>query len=275
MSQSNNVLFNFDIGSSITGESTYDIWKKVTGKEDYSEFLEFVRTGPQGASGLSAYDLWLTIEGNEGKTLLEFINSIKGETGASTFDVWKGLGYEGDAQAFLDSLKGENGQDAKSNYDLWKELGNEGDAQAFLDSLKGEPGKSTYDIWLGIEGNENKTPQDFINDLRTKVAKYLVMQDAVNGYEYIVEMQNGSLVSYCKCVSIAVTQNPTTMNFTEGETINLEGMVVTATLQDGSTREITNYTYVEPSIGDTEIIISYVEAGETFTTALTGITYAS
>ena len=62
-----NELFNFDIGSGITGESTYDIWKKVTGKEDYSEFLEFIRTGPQGVAGLSAYESWLTIEGNEGK----------------------------------------------------------------------------------------------------------------------------------------------------------------------------------------------------------------
>ena len=80
-------LFNFVQGSEITGESSYDIWKRMTGKDSESEFLEYLRSGPQGEpgiqgkTGLSVFEEWLTIEGNEGKTFDEFVETLKGTQG--------------------------------------------------------------------------------------------------------------------------------------------------------------------------------------------------
>ena len=102
-----------------------------------------------------------------------------GSKGESTYDIWKGLGYQGDANDFLEFLKGEPGEQGeagKSVYDIWKELGYEGEPSDFIEFLKGEPGpqgpegpagkagKSTYDIWkgLGYEGEAS----DFIEFLK-------------------------------------------------------------------------------------------------------------
>ena len=45
-----NQAFNFIQGSDITGESSYDIWKKIYGGTE-AEFAEFLRSGPQGDPG--------------------------------------------------------------------------------------------------------------------------------------------------------------------------------------------------------------------------------
>ena len=177
-------LFNFVQGSEITGESSYDIWKRMTGKDSESEFLEYLRSGPQGEqgiqgeTGLSVFEEWLTIEGNEGKTFEEFIETLRGTqglqgpTGKSAYEFW--LAIEGNenktVEEFVASLagpKGDKGDPGKSTYDLWKEMGNEGDAGDFLEAIRGddgEAGKSTYDLWkeLGHEGNA----ADFLESLR-------------------------------------------------------------------------------------------------------------
>ena len=46
-----NQLFNFISGSAITGESTYDIWKSLGNEGTVSDFIEYMRTGPQGIQG--------------------------------------------------------------------------------------------------------------------------------------------------------------------------------------------------------------------------------
>ena len=44
-------LFNIISGSAITGESTYDIWKSLGNEGTVSDFIEYMRTGPQGIQG--------------------------------------------------------------------------------------------------------------------------------------------------------------------------------------------------------------------------------
>lgn len=73
--------------------------------------------------------------------------------------------------------------------------------------------------------------------------------------------------------SIAVTTEPTKTVYWEGETFDKEGMVVTATYENGYTQEVADYT-VEPSealaVTDEAVIISYTE-GEVTVTATVGI----
>ena len=78
----------------------------------------------------------------------------------------------------------------------------------------------------------------------------LKMKDRSNGYNYIVAIDNGTLASYCAVASIAVTTNPTKMTYTAGEYIDTTGIVVTATLEDGSVVQLDdivcdNYVTVE------------------------------
>lgn len=73
-------------------------------------------------------------------------------------------------------------------------------------------------------------------------------------------------------VSIAVTTAPSKTMYTEGESFDAAGMVVTATYSDNSTAVITGYTYAPTgalSAADTVITISYTEGGVTKTAAQT------
>lgn len=66
--------------------------------------------------------------------------------------------------------------------------------------------------------------------------------------------------------SIAITKEPTKNAYSEGESFDKSGMVITATYSDGTTKEITNYS-VSPSGAlkstDTEVYITYTENGVT------------
>ena len=105
----------------------------------------------------------------------------------------------------------------------------------------------------------------------SKPKPYFTLIDSVNGYNYIIEMKNGNLVSRCGVSSIEVTTMPDEIEYYAGEYFDPTGMVVTATCEDGSVIEITNYTCSDNQfvIGANTIIISYIEAGNTYTTTIT------
>ena len=75
--------------------------------------------------------------------------------------------------------KGADGANGKSAYEIWKEKsGNEKKTQdEFINEMKGKDGakgadgangKSAYEIWKEKSGNETKTQDDFINDMKGK-----------------------------------------------------------------------------------------------------------
>ena len=82
-------------------------------------------------------------------------------------------------------------------------------------------------------------------------------------------------VSALSVTSIAVTTNPTKMSYSEGETFDPSGMVVTATYNSGATATVNNndltYKTTALNISDTPFQISY--SGASTTLAIT-ITYA-
>lgn len=94
-----------------------------------------------------------------------------------------------------------------------------------------------------------------------------ILYDAENARlplpDEIASIFNGKEVS-----SIAVTTAPTKVAYTEGETFDATGMVVTATYTDNTTATVTNYT-VTPSgalaTTDTAVTISYTSGGATKT----------
>lgn len=72
--------------------------------------------------------------------------------------------------------------------------------------------------------------------------------------------------------SIAVTTNPTKTSYYKGDTLNLAGMVVTATYNSGATEAVTSYTTSPAngatlsSYGSVTVTVSYAENGTTKTT---------
>ena len=101
------------------------------------------------------------------------------------------------------------------------------------------------------------------------------LKDTVNGFDYIIQMQNGQLTSFCACTSIEITTLPTKTEYAFGETFDPTGMVVTAVCPDGITREVTNYTYPDLYITESgDITISYVEREKTYT-ATVAVTVAT
>lgn len=86
--------------------------------------------------------------------------------------------------------------------------------------------------------------------------------------EFTIKMKDNEIESK-SLSSIQVTKEPNKINYMEGETFDKSGMVITAKYTDGSSKEVTNYTY-EPSgslsKSNTKIIITYTEYDVTKTT---------
>ena len=83
-----------------------------------------------------------------------------------------------------------------------------------------------------------------------------------------------SLDEYPKILMrIEVTTAPTTIEYTEGDSLDLTGLVVTATFSDGTTEDVTSQCIMSPAAGtvlattDTSISISYTYKGVTCNTA--------
>jgi len=81
--------------------------------------------------------------------------------------------------------------------------------------------------------------------------------------------------------SIAITTQPAKTNYNVGESFNAEGMVVTATLRDGTTKPVTDYdvVYQNPessafAANDTKVTISYTDSFNVTKTADVTITVA-
>lgn len=96
----------------------------------------------------------------------------------------------------------------------------------------------------------------------------LVLTDKVTGYDYIVSMVNGKMVYESFCSSnIQIEQYPTKMIYGANETFNPAGMVVIAYCEDGSVKEITNYTYSNVD-SDGKVTITYIERGKKYITTI-------
>ena len=65
----------------------------------------------------------------------------------------------------------------------------------------------------------------------------------------------------------AITTKPTKVSYTDAESFNPSGMVVTASYNDGTTKAVTGYTYPTGllAVGTTSVTITYKESGSTFT----------
>ena len=139
----------------------------------------------------------------------------------------------------------------------------------------GNPVEDSDAVTKKYADTESKVAKRFVFDSDDNIIGVKI-KDQVNNYNYILCMRNGTLATTCAVKSISITTNPTKMTYTAGSTIDTTGMIVTATCEDNSTREITGYTCTNTVTADNpKFTISYTEGGTTCTTELTVTVSAS
>lgn len=108
----------------------------------------------------------------------------------------------------------------------------------------------------------NAADPAFINNKPHITERDIMLKDGVNGYNYLIKMENGNLVSQCAIEYIECVEYPTNTRFVEGEVINFPDMVIMATCYDGSKRPV-EYT-CDPAIATKNmpyIRVSHTEGG--------------
>lgn len=102
------------------------------------------------------------------------------------------------------------------------------------------------------------------NYVKNSARNQIVFKDDISGFEYLLEMHGGELVSCCKAAGVEITQMPEKMEYIVGETVDFTGMSVRALCQDGTVRQVNN-CYCDVSVFDTAgeipVTLTYTEAG--------------
>lgn len=137
-------------------------------------------------------------------------------------------------------------------------------------------------VYTGGTGQDDENAkklatEEFVNNSIAEVTKpkdYFILKDNINKYNYVIQMQNGSLVSFIKTADIKVTTPPAKTDYTDTEEFDPTGMVVVAVGEDGSEREITDYTYDKyvTTESNTHTIKYIDEAGTEYITEVSIVT---
>lgn len=112
-----------------------------------------------------------------------------------------------------------------------------------------------------------------IRAMITDAKNYILMIDQVTGEEVKVTVENGEVKvksTVVKPSSLTITTNPTKTSYDVGATFDPTGMVVTVNYEDGTSKEVTNYTYPTTALtaGTTSVLVTYIEAGVTVTASV-------
>ena len=116
-------------------------------------------------------------------------------------------------------------------------------------------------------GNNDTTERIATKEYIADPKSSMILSDEINGYDYVVAIRNGNLVSYPVASSIKMTSKPTKTKYLIGDPFIPDGMVIIANCIDGSTREVFNYTYDEFITEEnlSYFVITYTEGNNVFT----------
>lgn len=119
--------------------------------------------------------------------------------------------------------------------------------------------------------NEDAASHLDIRAMITDAKEFILLKDISTGEEFKVYVEDGVLKinsTVPKPVSITMTKAPNKTSYHVGDAFDPTGMVVKVTYTDGTTKEVTGYTYPTTKITSdtTTVMITYIEAGITVTT---------
>lgn len=236
-------LFDFIQGASISKDSNYNIWERL-GNSGEAEFIQFLRSGNKGETGLSTYESWL--KENTGKSFDDFIESLRGNTGKSIYEAWC-------------ELDGNSGKTLTDFFEFIRgETGNTGDTGA-----QGATGDK------GEKGDNGVFPTDVIYDVI-----YLYDTEDPKPVRAIT-ITNGVINTISNPVTeLIITTPPTKTDYTDTELFDSTGMVVTAKYGDNTTKDVTSLVNYEKYVvtGENKHQIYYTESNITLVTNVDIIT---
>lgn len=113
-----------------------------------------------------------------------------------------------------------------------------------------------------VDQKISDTREQIIQHEKRYAQTQFILTDTLNKYDYIIEIRNGNLISYCKCNNIIISKLP---DKTSG-VFDPAGMIVSVVMQDGNTKEVTNYKLSDAVNG--VVTVTYNEAGIDYTATL-------
>jgi len=150
-------------------------------------------------------------------------------------------------------------------------------------AIKTQPDKTEYTIGESLDTAglvitvtfSNGTTEDITSDYTTIGFDSITAGDKNVIVTYKAKTTSFNVKVYPPVVSILVTTQPTKTSYAVGETLSLAGMVVTATLSDGTTREVTGYTnsgFDSDTKGSKTVTVTYQGKTTTFTVIVSDVT---
>lgn len=206
----------------------------------------------KGANGKSAYQY--AVEGGFEGTEQEFINLLIQCTDTINYHLTDNTAHT-DIRELISSLQKdlENKID-NVNITILQADWNQTDETA-QDYIKNKP------FGVSEDGEITKLDSSYLPDRYSD----LVLTDEVTGLDYIVKMNDGKLVYTSLCEAITITQLPTNVQIQDAE-FDPTGIVVIASCEDGTTRDITSsctYDVDMSVVGTTTVTVNYTERGVT------------
>ena len=138
----------------------------------------------------------------------------------------------------------------------WKIQYNSTTGEIDLEKIKGAQAEEILNIEITTSDKEGKGEVSVTNiKMITKDAETIKIEDVQN----LIEIKNPVVLT-----EIKITKKPDKLVYTVGEKFDKQGMEISAEYSNGTSKNITNYTY-SPSeslnINDNKIVISYAEEG--------------
>lgn len=141
--------------------------------------------------------------------------------------------------------------------------------------VEGETFDSTGMVVTGHYSNETSKE---ISDYTVSPSEALTLEDTVVTISYEGKTTNISITVEEDLInSIAITTEPTKVSYTEGETLDITGLVVSATFASGKTEVLDNseLTFVptletQLTTEDTSVTVSYYELSASFNITVNG-----
>ena len=157
-----------------------------------------------------------------------------------------------DAAAKLNEINA--GLSTKADLSSLEDYINENDGKI----LEKANANSESDSYYPINSSDLAT-KTYVDDCGTRPKTQLMLTDIANGYNYIIQVENGQLISYCaEVISMSVDSLPEKTDYTLGELFDPTGMILTVDCADGSSRKVVNYTYPE-TVTEPTVVITYGE----------------
>lgn len=119
---------------------------------------------------------------------------------------------------------------------------------------------------------DNIATEEYVDTSIEKIQSELVfdsikLRDISTGFVYLLQIKDGIIVTSSKVTGISMTTQPNKTTYMVGETVDLTGMIIEATCEDGSVKNVASDVTYSPEVitdGVTSIEVKYYSGGSEY-----------